>query len=228
MIFRRVIAALTATLAIPLLTTTSAQAASSYPVTATLNVRISPSTSAGTMGQISSGEYVKLLCQDRGTSVNGSTRWDLVEYRVTTTGIAGAVKRGWVSDYYVKTGTSGPVSGVQQGSCPEPVTRLLGGGRMNAGKSLSSPSAYSLYMQSDGNLVWRGTNYILCQSRTNIAGSYVRMQTDGNLVVYTPSGHPVWASNTNNNPGAYLDLQRDANIVIYGPTRAVLFDRWDC
>ena len=42
------------------------------------------------------------------------------------------------------------------------------------------------------------------------------MQTDGNLVIYTSGGKPVWASNTNgtgnNNT---LVMQTDGNLVIY-------------
>jgi hypothetical protein len=53
----------------------------------------------------------------------------------------------------------------------------------------------------------------------------VKMQTDGNLVVYsTGSGaHALWASNTSGNPGAYLDMQTDGNLVIYtgNPRRSI-------
>ena len=41
------------------------------------------------------------------------------------------------------------------------------------------------------------------------------MQTDGNLVIYTPGGHPIWASNTNGNAGSRLVAQTDGNVVIY-------------
>jgi hypothetical protein len=165
-------------------------------------------------GVSKSGEQVSLLCQDRGTSVKGTTLWDFVEYRVTSTGISGAVKRGWVTDANVKTGTSGPVKGVKQGNCPDPVTRIKAGGRMNSGKSLTSPGAYTLSMQSDGNLVWNAST-VAWSSNTHIAGSYVRMQTDGNLVVYTPSNRALWESGTSRHPGAYLDLQADGNLLIY-------------
>jgi hypothetical protein len=43
------------------------------------------------------------------------------------------------------------------------------------------------------------------------------MQTDGNLVLYVPGGHPIWASNTSGNPGAHLLAQNDGNVVIYRP-----------
>jgi hypothetical protein len=40
------------------------------------------------------------------------------------------------------------------------------------------------------------------------------MQSDGNLVLYAPTGY-LWASNTYGNPGAYLAFQNDGNLVIY-------------
>lgn len=41
------------------------------------------------------------------------------------------------------------------------------------------------------------------------------MQADGNLILFGPGYHVLWASGTNGNPGAYLGLQNDGNIVIY-------------
>jgi hypothetical protein len=43
------------------------------------------------------------------------------------------------------------------------------------------------------------------------------MQTDGNLVIYVPGGHPIWASGTNGNPNSRLIAQSDGNVVIYRP-----------
>ena len=40
-------------------------------------------------------------------------------------------------------------------------------------------------------------------------------QTDGNLVVYNPSGKAVWDSKTNNKNGKILAMQSDGNLVIY-------------
>jgi hypothetical protein len=49
------------------------------------------------------------------------------------------------------------------------------------------------------------------------------MQSDGNLVLYTSSGTPVWATGTPGNPGAYLEVQNDANLVIYSPSGTALW-----
>jgi lysophospholipase L1-like esterase len=43
------------------------------------------------------------------------------------------------------------------------------------------------------------------------------MQHDGNLVLYGPSGHALWASNTAGRSADHLRMQGDGNLVIYGP-----------
>lgn len=43
----------------------------------------------------------------------------------------------------------------------------------------------------------------------------VKMQTDGNLVVYNATGTATWNSGTASNPGAKLSIQDDGNVVIY-------------
>jgi len=176
------------------------------------------------MGKLTTGETVNIKCQNRGTNVNGSTLWDFVQYKVT--GVTGAIKRGWVSDYYVKTGTSGPLADVQQGSCPAPVTRFLPGGRLSSGQTISAPLGYSLRMQSDGNLVLHsGSTPVWATGTHGNAGAYMRMQTDGNLVVYTAGGRALWASRTNGNPGSYLDIQADGNVVVYSSSGRALWAR---
>jgi hypothetical protein len=57
------------------------------------------------------------------------------------------------------------------------------------------------------------------------AGSYLSMQTDGNLVLYagSSSGSNVVLSNTANNPGASLVVQADGNVVVYAPNGTALW-----
>jgi len=63
---------------------------------------------------------------------------------------------------------------------------------------------------NDGQTLTSG-NYILSSD-----GRYaLLMQTDGNLVMYGPGYHVLWASNTSGYPGAYLGLQSDGNMVVY-------------
>src|SRR5262245_43833412 len=48
---------------------------------------------------------------------------------------------------------------------------------------------------------------------------YATFQPDGNLVVYTNAGMPVWASHTCCNSGYWLAVQEDGNMVIYDGNR---------
>jgi surface antigen len=115
------------------------------------------------------------------------------------------------------------------------------------GKSL----AY-LVMQSDGNLVAYNTsispiwaNNMCCHPTGTYLGSdrlyngnrltsgyYIRssdlryallMQADGNLVVFGPGYHVLWANGRNGNTGAYLGLQGDGNIVEYSSSGTALW-----
>jgi hypothetical protein len=54
-------------------------------------------------------------------------------------------------------------------------------------------------------------------------GTAAIMQADGNFVLYTSSGTPVWASNTAGNTGAYLNVQNDGNVVVYSASGAPLW-----
>ena len=65
----------------------------------------------------------------------------------------------------------------------------------------------------------------LCSS----SGGYeLIMQSDGNLVVYSSSGQPRWASGTYGIGGgtSYLTVQGDSNVVIYDSQGAVWAVRW--
>jgi hypothetical protein len=43
---------------------------------------------------------------------------------------------------------------------------------------------------------------------------YMKMQSDGNLVVYSKDNEAMWHTGTWGNDGAYLDFQNDGNLVI--------------
>jgi hypothetical protein len=100
---------------------------------------------------------------------------------------------------------------------------LPSGGALFPNDSVGSDNgSYRLIMQQDGNLVLYKTvsrsNVAIWSSRTN--GQTVGecdMQTDGNLVIYTPNHKPIWASHTNGHNGSYLEVQDDGNAVIYTP-----------
>ena len=91
------------------------------------------------------------------------------------------------------------------------------GGSLSAGQSITSPNGqYVLAMQTDGNLVVYGPSGALWASGTSGAGNHVVMQSDGNLVVYNSAGAALWQSGTGGRSGAFeLAMQSDGNLVIY-------------
>jgi hypothetical protein len=83
--------------------------------------------------------------------------------------------------------------------------------------TLLSPSGqFELIMQSDGNLVrynlYDGHERLATSTEGN-QGDVAVFQTDGNFVVYSSSGQPLWNSPTYTYSG--LTLQDDGNAVIY-------------
>ncbi len=82
----------------------------------------------------------------------------------------------------------------------------------------SSNGQYTLYMQTDGNLVVYGNGCAVWGSGTNGTGNnnHLAMQNDGNLVIYTSTSKPVWGSGTNGTGNNnYLAMQNDGNLVVY-------------
>lgn len=99
---------------------------------------------------------------------------------------------------------------------------LSAGQSLTTNTSLTSPNGkYTLYMQSDGNLVLYDVSGSGWMPRwaTYAFGSNLRavMQHDGNFVVYDAANTPKWSSGTAGFSGgsAYLQLQDDGNLVIY-------------
>jgi hypothetical protein len=79
----------------------------------------------------------------------------------------------------------------------------------------SPNNRFKLKMQTDGNLVlYAPWGAIWSTNTCGQTGSHAIMQTDGNFVVYN-GGRSVWDSGTWGRVGAYLQLQNDGNMVIY-------------
>jgi hypothetical protein len=56
----------------------------------------------------------------------------------------------------------------------------------------------------------------LTQAGVTVWKYFLSMQsTDGNLVLYAPSGAALWNAGTQGNPNAYLVMQGDGNLVVY-------------
>lgn len=94
----------------------------------------------------------------------------------------------------------------------------------------SCNGAYVLINQQDGNLVFyrRADNAALWASGTSSAspGPLV-MQGDGNLVLYTASGQPIFYTMTVGVANAYLAVQDDGNLVVYNGAGAPVWVRGD-
>jgi len=80
--------------------------------------------------------------------------------------------------------------------------------------SWSLGSEYVLRFSSDGNLeLWNeSANELIWESGTR--GEQLIMQGDGNLVIYTAEGEPVWASNTSGHEDAVLVLEDNGAMAI--------------
>ncbi|MGX4733670.1 hypothetical protein [Kitasatospora griseola] len=94
---------------------------------------------------------------------------------------------------------------------------LRNGAGLPSGRMIRAKTTY-LIMQYDGNLVLHrnSDNVAIWASGTDgNSGATLKVQDDGNVVVYRTDGSAAWASNTNGNSYAYLKLQDDGNLVVY-------------
>lgn len=93
-----------------------------------------------------------------------------------------------------------------------------------AGSNLSSVDGrFHLTMQTDGNFVLYGPSGVLWQAATTGSTAEVAIfQTDGNLVLYSATAGGVWATNTNSYC-ANLVVQNDGNVVIFSPTGSIIW-----
>ncbi|WP_079125349.1 hypothetical protein [Streptomyces lushanensis] len=74
----------------------------------------------------------------------------------------------------------------------------------------------SLRMQTDGNFVlYDENNRARWATNTQGRGDWARFGADGNLIVYDINGQPVWVSNTCCHSDYFLAVQADGNVVIY-------------
>jgi cell wall-associated NlpC family hydrolase len=108
------------------------------------------------------------------------------------------------------------------GAAATPITgagsaTLLAGHTLLAGQALNVSTAYTLTMQTDGNLVLRSSTKVLWVTNTfGHPGSWLAMQSDGNLVIYTGGAKPVslWSSRTYNSGATSVSVGSDGNILI--------------
>lgn len=78
---------------------------------------------------------------------------------------------------------------------------------------VSENKKYELRMQDDGNLVIYGNNWSAKTSKNNDA--FLQMQNDGNLVLYNKDAtKALWSSGTNGKNGAFAYLNNKGQLVI--------------
>lgn len=118
--------------------------------------------------------------------------------------------------------STGPVSSPYGGSAGCIGPSLASGQNLASGACLGSPSGrFIAVMQTAGNFVVYDRSYspwlaVWYNSTTGTSGSYLAMQGDGNLVIYTSANVATWASNTTTGTANYvLKMQDDGNLVIY-------------
>lgn len=91
-----------------------------------------------------------------------------------------------------------------------------GSDHLNRGESLYPgqsirwlmPTGYtSLIMQTDGNLVeYTASGHVCFAANTQWNGSYAIYQTDGNFVVYDSGHHALWASGSQDDGGTTVNI----------------------
>jgi hypothetical protein len=120
-----------------------------------------------------------------------------------------------------------PTNLTNDGPCAPPPAcgALVAGETLTAGHAVPSCNGqFTFNMQHDGNVVYYHDAFPVFNTATFSAGSHITMQSDGNLVVYSAAGAPVWNTGTFGHPGAHLAIQNDGNLVVYGPTGTVLWN----
>jgi len=94
---------------------------------------------------------------------------------------------------------------------------LASGARLLPGQQLVSPNhEYRLTLQTDGNLVLYGPSGVPWSTQSMGPRRVLAMQADGNLVLYG-EGRPLWSSRTFKSPGTRLELRNDGNMVVVAP-----------
>lgn len=97
------------------------------------------------------------------------------------------------------------------------------GGSMTAGQWLYN-DRYSFTVQGDGNaVIRRGSTALWATSTARNPGAVLKLQSDGNLVLYSTAGKALWANHVNNHTASRLVLQADGNLVEYSTAGKALW-----
>ncbi|QHC59214.1 hypothetical protein [Rathayibacter sp. VKM Ac-2760] len=111
------------------------------------------------------------------------------------------------------------IPGAQPDAAVPFINGLTGGESLGPNESLRSDhtgAAYTFVMQTDGNAVlYDPQNHAVFATGTEGRGDHLDMQEDGDVVVSSADGTPVWTTGTDVEDGAHLVLQQDGNLVLY-------------
>ncbi|SAK50600.1 lipase/acylhydrolase [Caballeronia hypogeia] len=110
-------------------------------------------------------------------------------------------------------------------SAPAACGRIATGEGLSVGQALSACSGDAAVGLGDDGYLAAGVGGVPSWS-SQIAGTpgvEVRMQEDGNLVMYDSNGAMVWQTKTAGNPGAYAMIQTDGHLVIYSANGTALW-----
>ena len=118
---------------------------------------------------------------------------------------------------------------------------MLAGDRLYPNDFLiSQDGRWKLKYQTDGNLVlynadesesyWDSGTVNTDPEASNYgqAAGYLVMQPDGNLVIYSSTGGPYWAKDTDGNPGAFFFIQDDRNLILARANGSLLWSPSTC
>ncbi|KZX22137.1 hypothetical protein [Rathayibacter tanaceti] len=95
---------------------------------------------------------------------------------------------------------------------------LVGGEELARGERITSErdGGWRFEMQTDGNaVIYDPSGRATFGTGTEGRGDHLVMQADGNLVVYSSGGRPVWNTVTPDEPNAAVIIQEDGNLVVY-------------
>ncbi len=105
------------------------------------------------------------------------------------------------------------------------VISQLRNSRLYPGQYLQTPDRrFKLVFQTDGNVVLYSPTRATWDSGTvGKPGTMLKMQRDGNLVLYDSVNKSLWSTKTSGNTDARIKIQQDGNLVIYSALSSAIW-----
>lgn len=96
---------------------------------------------------------------------------------------------------------------------------------LTAGSYKLTVTATNLVITNNGSTVWTSTINRGASGGSTSGGSELRIQTDGNVVLYDSTGAPLWATGTNGKGSAWLVLGSDGSLRLYNTAGTQIWSR---